>query len=101
VKKAYCNDLDTEATARVLARLSREPRRLYLDPVRWATLPAGLPRHYVKLSQDVSFSPPEQDAMIQRLGARVTVLDTGHLPMISRPAELATALEHIRKQLGG
>jgi pimeloyl-ACP methyl ester carboxylesterase len=101
VEKAYCNDLDTETTAKVLGRLEREPRRLYLDPVRWAGLPTGLPRYYLKLSKDASASQAEQDVMIQRTGAKVTVLDTGHLPMMSRPGELAEALEHIREQLGG
>lgn len=98
VRKEYGNDLDAEKKARVLDRLTPEATRLYLDPLRWSSLPPSVPRHYVKLLRDHSVSPRRQDAIIKRIVAnQVESLDTGHLPMLSKPAELAAVLNRLAK----
>lgn len=100
VAKEYCNDLDEATTWMVQERVRREAPRLYLDAVHWSTLPAHIPVIYQKLLRDRSISPDRQDEMIQRVRAsRVETLDSGHLPMLSRPAELASALSRIARQL--
>ena len=93
IRKGYCNDLDEATTELVLSRTVPEVPRLYLDPVQWADIPADLPRTYVKLLNDKSVSIKEQERFIERVRAtRVESLDSGHLPMLSRPEELARIL---------
>ena len=94
VRKALCNDLDDETTAWVQERIVAEIPAYYRDPARWGSLPPSIPRRYVKLLNDKSgFPPKRQDQMIANLGeADVTELDSGHLPMLSRPDELAAIL---------
>ena len=102
VRKQYCNDLDTEKTARVLDRITPEAPRLYLDPLRWSSLPDSVPRHYVKLLRDHSVTPKRQDAIIKRVRANeVESLDTGHLPMLSKPAEMAAVLNTLAERGAG
>jgi pimeloyl-ACP methyl ester carboxylesterase len=91
VEHEYCNDLDEVTTALVLARVRPESRRLYLDAVQWA--PRTAPIAYVKLLADRSVPPDQQSEMIRRVGAsRVEMVNSGHLPMLSRPRELAVVL---------
>ena len=96
VSKEYGNDLSEEKKARVLDRITPEAPRLYLDPLRWSSLPDSIPRSYVKLLRDHSVSPKRQDAIIKRIRAtHVESLDTGHLPMLSKPADLAAVLNRL------
>ena len=100
VAKEYCNDLDEATTWMVQERTRREAPRLYLDAVHWSKLPGRIPVIYLKLLRDRSISPERQDEMIQRVRAsRVETLDSGHLPMLSRPRELAAILSRIAGQL--
>lgn len=100
VKREYCNDLDDATTQLVLDRVCPEAPRLYLDPVQWARIPAHVPVIYVKLLDDRSVSPSKQDEMIKRTRAtRVETLESGHLPMLSRPREMAEILNRIAMQL--
>jgi pimeloyl-ACP methyl ester carboxylesterase len=94
VRKALCNDLDDETTAWVQERVVAEMPACYRDPVRWDALPATLPRCYVKLLDDRSgISVTRQDQMAANLGtAAVTEIDSGHLPMLSQPDQLAAVL---------
>lgn len=95
VKKEYCNDLDAATTEAVLAKVVPEAPHIYLDRLEWS-LPAFYPRTYVKLLNDRSVKPSQQDRMIARLHSpRVETLDTGHLPMLGRPAELAAVLNRL------
>lgn len=100
VRAEYCNDLDEASTAQVLSRIVPEVPRLYLDPVHWASLPAELPRFYVRLTNDKSVSSRQQEAMIRRIASTgVESLATGHLPMLATPRECAAALNRIAAPL--
>jgi pimeloyl-ACP methyl ester carboxylesterase len=94
---ALCHDLDAEATEAVLTQRVPEPPQLLLGAVGDAELPAELARHYVRLTEDRSMSVADQDRHLARLGTDVQVHDlaSGHLPMLSRPDELAALLDAI------
>lgn len=95
-RKTLCNDLDPATTAAFLERRVPEAPRLLLDKVSPATLPPGLACHYVRLTQDRSTSDTARQQNIARLDdPQVHDLPSGHLPMLSRPAELAAVLERI------
>jgi pimeloyl-ACP methyl ester carboxylesterase len=94
-RRTLCNDLDEATTRRLIARLTREPRRFYTDPVPGALSP-DIPCLYVKLLRDRAVSPSTQDEAIRRLpGARIRTVDSGHLPMLGRPEELAALLNAV------
>jgi len=97
VEKGYCNDLDEETTELVLSRVVREAPRLYLDPVPWGDVRANLPRIYVKLTKDKSVSVKQQERFLTRVHATsVASIDSGHLPMLGRPDELARILNSLK-----
>ncbi len=98
LKKELCNDLDAETAGVVVERFEPVPEapRLYRDPVSWDGVPE-VPRLYVQLLSDRSVPPPDQARMAAAIDAAVVTLDSGHLPMLGRPAELAAALRPLAK----
>ena len=92
IRDELCHDLDAEQTAAVVKNFQPESRYLYTDPVRYESLPER--RLYVRLTEDRSLSHALQGQMIENLGQpEVCELRTGHLPMLSRPAELARIIQ--------
>jgi pimeloyl-ACP methyl ester carboxylesterase len=96
LRNELCNDLDVATAALVVERFEPVPEapRLYRDPVSWAGVPA-VPRLYVQLLRDRSVAPDEQERMAAAIGAELATLDSGHLPMLSRPDELAAELDRV------
>jgi len=79
-----------------LDRRVPEVPRFLLDPVSPAAFPPAVPRHYVRLLQDRSLSEAARARMIARLpDAQAHDLDSGHLPMLGRPGELAAILDEV------
>ena len=84
-----------DLVAAVLPRLIAEPHgprseKLVVTPERWGSLP----RTYVECTQDRTIPIDSQRKMQQfSPGARVVTLDADHSPYLSRPVELADALE--------
>lgn len=84
-----------DLVAAALPRLIAEPHgprseKLTLTPERWGRLP----RTYVECTQDRTIPIDSQRKMQQfSPGARVVTLDADHSPYLSRPVELADALE--------
>lgn len=91
IKKSYCNDLSAAQTAEVLRRFQPESIALYGD--RSIVTVPDIPRLYVTLSRDQNLSPASQTTMATNLKADTAMLETGHLPMLSKPAELAHVFE--------
>lgn len=91
IRKGLCSDLDEERTAKVVRSFVPESRSLYTDPC--GVPPPRTRKRYIKLGRDREFPPGLQEAMARNLGdAGIETLDSGHLPMLSRPQELADAL---------
>jgi pimeloyl-ACP methyl ester carboxylesterase len=92
IRSSYCNDLDAEQAGKVLNRFVPESRRLYLDRCN-ARVPA-VKSMFIRLSKDRSFPESLQNRMIANMKkAEVADLPSGHLPMLSMPAELAGVLQ--------
>lgn len=91
-----CNDLDAETTEAFLERRVPEPPRFLLEKVSPAGLPPGLPCRYVRLTDDRSVTDAARQQNIDRLdNPQIHDLPSGHLPMLSRPDELAALLERV------
>jgi pimeloyl-ACP methyl ester carboxylesterase len=94
----FCNDMTDEQQRFVLDRIGTEVVGILAEDVSRKAIPAALPKTYVKLLQDQSLAPPDQDRLIANLrespGGDVDVieLDSGHDAMVSRPQELAAVL---------
>ena len=72
------------------APLSDDAPSLALTPERWGSLP----RTYVECTEDRTIPISSQRRMqAMSPGARVVTLDADHSPYLSRPVELADALE--------
>jgi pimeloyl-ACP methyl ester carboxylesterase len=91
IKKSYCNDLSSIQTTEVVQHFQQESFALYADK-SMATIP-DVPRLYVKLLRDQNLSLSSQATMIKNLNANSCMLETGHLPMLSKPQELARVLD--------
>ncbi|MEO1336124.1 MAG: alpha/beta fold hydrolase [Myxococcota bacterium] len=93
IKKALAHDLTPQQTTTLLERFVPEAPALFLDPVAWSP-PSTIT--YVRMMGDRSdLSPALQARMADRLGAHAkrVDLDGGHLPMLSRPNDLAAILK--------
>ncbi|MCC6941841.1 MAG: alpha/beta hydrolase [Novosphingobium sp.] len=84
-----------ELVTAVLPRLLAEPhaprsQKLHLTPERWGRLP----RTYVECTLDRTI-PIESQRQMQRYspGAHIVTLEADHSPYLSKPVELADALE--------
>jgi pimeloyl-ACP methyl ester carboxylesterase len=92
-KRLFYNDISASAARPYLDRLCADAPRVFFER---ATLPMarpGVPITWVRLARDKAVTPRTQDRLIARLGADVREIDSGHSPMINRPAEVATILD--------
>lgn len=94
-REILCNDLDAEQSEWVLDRIVPDSAALLAEPVDLSGLATNVPRTYVRTELDRCYVPELQDKSIPRVGGGVRILPTGHMPMVSRPAELARLLHSI------
>jgi pimeloyl-ACP methyl ester carboxylesterase len=95
-RNSLCHDLAPTATERVLGDRVPEPPRLLLDPASPAALPRDVTPHVVRLTDDRAVTEAARDASEARLpGAQRHELDSGHLPMLGHPGQLAALLTTI------
>jgi pimeloyl-ACP methyl ester carboxylesterase len=91
IRQGICNDLSADQAAMVARNFVPESIRLYFDEVK--SVVPNVPKLYLKLENDKELSPSQQDKMISNLAPDyIESLDTGHLPMLSKPNELRRAL---------
>jgi pimeloyl-ACP methyl ester carboxylesterase len=98
IKQSLGSDLDDKQAQKVADKFVPEPRKIYFDKV--TANPPEVPSLFVKLTDDKEFSVTIQDKMISNLSAKdVIEIRSGHLPMISKPKELANILNDFRASL--
>lgn len=100
LRNGLCNDLDEQIASRVVQQFTPESKRLYIDRIQH---PSHLPhRAYVRLTEDREFNAQIQAGMIANLQAdEIIDLSSGHLPMLSRPGEMANILHrYAQERLG-
>lgn len=96
IKSALCSGLGAEDVKDVVDRFTPEAKGLYFSKVEHGGISA--PAMYVKTSRDRAFAPAVQERMARNLGAgRVETIESGHLPMLSAPAELAGMLDQFMR----
>ena len=99
LRSGQCNDLDEQTTDEVVRRFQPESRAVYFERVD-AAVPE-VPRIYVHLTEDKEFGSALQRRMARNLGAgQVPEIATGHLPMLSKPNELAGILNEFARATG-
>lgn len=87
------NDLPDALRTKLVARHRPEFPGLFLKPV--APSAVDIPRSYIQCTNDRCVSPKLQEKIAARLGARLHSMDSGHMPMLSRPSEFVIVLERI------
>ena len=91
IRWSLCAKLIDEQADRVVAEFVPESRYLYTD-----SGDSGIPEvqtRYIQTKMDRTVTPGQQRKMATALGTDdIVTLETGHLPMLSRPDELASAL---------
>lgn len=98
LQKGLCNDLDESKTMHVTSSFVPESKGLYTEKVRFrGRFPHSL---YIRLTEDGQFSDRIQERMIANLVPDVVdELNSGHLPMLSHPEELAMILNNYTEKL--
>lgn len=91
IRQGLCGDLLPEQATEVVRSFIPESVRVYTERIG-APVP-NVPKLYVLLERDAEFALPLQQQMASNLAAHETArLETGHLPMLSRPDELRRLL---------
>lgn len=91
IRQGLCNDLSAHQATVIVRDFVPESIHLYTNPVE-GIIPT-VPKLYLKLINDQEFNLAQQDRMIANLNPRwIQTLNSGHLPMLSKPEELLQAL---------
>jgi pimeloyl-ACP methyl ester carboxylesterase len=98
IKQTLCNDLTSEQTSKIIKRFTPEAILLYTTKVDYKSL--EIKTLYIKLTNDKGFPLQLQEQMIKNLIAqKVETIDSGHLPMISKPKELSKILNNFINEI--
>lgn len=98
IKKGLCNDLSKDQTNEVFRRFTPESRAIYEQKITYNLL--DIPKLYIKLTNDAAFGIQLQEKAIGHLKPeKVIELNTGHLPMISKPNDLAKIINEFTSKV--
>lgn len=88
IAKGLCSGLTEAQTDKIVSKFTPESLKLYSGKCSAAA--PDTKNLYVKLINDKAFAPSLQDKSINNMNPHKTVqMDTGHLPMLASPGELA------------
>lgn len=88
IKGSLCNDIDDTSTSDIINNFTPESKKLYTDTLQTQGIPDN--SLYVRLKKDKALNEDIQARMINNLHAQQVIeIDSGHLPMLSKPKELA------------
>ena len=86
-----CNDLELSQSEEVVRRFSPESIKLYTSKINYNSSPKK--SLFIKLLNDKSISQNMQNEMIKNLNCKEVIeLNSGHLPMMSKPKKLAVII---------
>jgi pimeloyl-ACP methyl ester carboxylesterase len=92
-RQIFGNDMDAATFEDMSRSTSAESLGVFFEPIDLTGLRRGIPTLYVKLLRDTASPPAVQDRAIAAvLPTKVATIDSGHMAMYTRPAELAAAL---------
>ena len=98
IENELCNDLTDEQTTKITTEFTPEAKRLYTTKINF-NLP-NTKRLYIQLANDKSIPLTLQNKMAKNLNAnKIETIDSGHLPMLSKPKQLATPLSAFVKEI--
>lgn len=89
------NDLSEAQQAELVARHRPVRPELFLEPVPREEV--QVPRTYILCTDDRCVPSRLQSRIANRIGAALRNIDTGHIPMLSRPGEFAELLVQVVK----
>ncbi len=95
VRFMLCNDMAPDQAEWALGLVSDESAALLMEAVDLSGLGADVPRTYVRLTDDACYPPELQDRSAHRVGGDVAYIASGHMPMVTRPEELAALLNQL------
>ncbi|MCP4344493.1 MAG: alpha/beta hydrolase [Desulfobacterales bacterium] len=91
IRSGLCEDLNEEQTLEIVNRFVPESKKLYTDKLKSQSVPAN--SMYIRLKKDKALNESIQNRMIANLNEKqIADIDSGHLPMFSKPDELAQIL---------
>lgn len=91
IESELCNNLTAEQTIKIVNEFTPEAKALYTTRI-YFNLPDA-DRIYIKLTNDKSMPATLQEKMAKNLNAnKIIALESGHLPMMSKPEQLAIFL---------
>ncbi|OHD13728.1 MAG: hypothetical protein A2086_12185 [Spirochaetes bacterium GWD1_27_9] len=98
IQGGLCNDLDDKCTSKIINHFIPESKKLYTDKLRSQVIPDN--SLYIHLKKDLALSEAIQVRMINNLHAKQVIdIDSGHLPMLSKPNKLAQILNTFASSL--
>lgn len=97
IENELCNDLEISKTNEIVKRFSPESMKLYTTKINYKSSPKT--SLFIKLLNDKSITQDMQNKMIENLNCEEVVeLNSGHLPMISKPKELTEIINNFMKR---
>lgn len=88
IKAGLCNDLSEEQTAKIIGNFSPESVAAYTDKINYGAF--DVPSVYIRTTNDKEYSTSLQTKLARNLpNAKIVDINTGHLPMLSKPEQLS------------
>lgn len=97
IRNGLCNDVPEALADEVVRTFAAESRAAYTSATGAGS--PMVPKMYVLLTSDKEFGPALERTMAANLGGDVVELNAGHMPMLSKPAELAEILSNFAAKL--